>query len=311
MPDMISQVTRLQCGGFVFANRINHTMCDATGLVQFLNAIAEIARGSAPSPTIQPVWQRELLFARELPQISFKHHEYEEIHDANRTSVEIQSVDRSFIISHREISSLRKHLFPHLQNCSMFEILTAVVWRCHTIALNIDSINEVGFALCANARPKFNPPLPSGFYGNAIGFPVTFSNVNQLCQNPLWYAVELVRQTKAKMTEEYIRSAIDFLVKRGRPGFEESRTFCVSDLRHMGFNNIDFGWGNAKYAGLTGTVFSMTYYLPWRNSKNEEGIVLLMNLPEPAMERFALEIEKVMKTQHGRETDAFSVRSNL
>ncbi|TQD75265.1 hypothetical protein C1H46_039184 [Malus baccata] len=39
-------MTRLKCGGFIFAMRLNRTMFDAIGLAQFLNAVGEIARGA-------------------------------------------------------------------------------------------------------------------------------------------------------------------------------------------------------------------------------------------------------------------------
>lgn len=61
------QVTRLACGGFVVALRFNHTMCDGSGLVQFMNAIAEMARG-ASIPSVEPVWNRDLLIARAPPR---------------------------------------------------------------------------------------------------------------------------------------------------------------------------------------------------------------------------------------------------
>lgn len=70
-------MTRLLCGGFIFASRKNHTICDGIGGAQFLIALGEIARG-APVPSILPVWQRELLFARDPPRITFSHPESEE-----------------------------------------------------------------------------------------------------------------------------------------------------------------------------------------------------------------------------------------
>ena len=57
------QVTRLACGGFILAVRLNHTMADAQGLTQFLGAVAELARG-AQALSVLPVWRRELLEGR-------------------------------------------------------------------------------------------------------------------------------------------------------------------------------------------------------------------------------------------------------
>ncbi|KAH0974672.1 hypothetical protein GBA52_016571 [Prunus armeniaca] len=76
-PLLLIQVTRLSCGGFILALRLNHTMCDAAGLVQFLKAVGEMAQG-AQAPSTTPVWERELLGARDPPRITCVHHEYEE-----------------------------------------------------------------------------------------------------------------------------------------------------------------------------------------------------------------------------------------
>ncbi|KAG6387629.1 hypothetical protein SASPL_152821 [Salvia splendens] len=66
-PLLLIQVTRLKCGGFVLATRLNHTMSDAAGLVQFMSAVGEFARGNA-WPSIQPVWERHLLSALNPPR---------------------------------------------------------------------------------------------------------------------------------------------------------------------------------------------------------------------------------------------------
>ena len=72
------QVMRLRYGGFIFAMRFNHVMIDGTGLVQFLNAMAEMARGAC-APSTPPVWQRELLNVRNPPKVTFTHHEFDEL----------------------------------------------------------------------------------------------------------------------------------------------------------------------------------------------------------------------------------------
>ena len=72
------RVTRLKCGGFIFVIRFNHKMADGFGLVQFMKAIAEIARG-AYAPSIFPVWQRALLTTRDPPRITCRHPEYDQV----------------------------------------------------------------------------------------------------------------------------------------------------------------------------------------------------------------------------------------
>ena len=113
-----------------------HTMSDSLGLVQFLNAVSEMARG-ADVPSVLPVLERELLNAQNPPRITCMHHEYEEVHDTRGTlgvMDDHNTVHRSFFFGPKEIKALRKRIPQTLGPCSTFEALTACVWRCRTVA---------------------------------------------------------------------------------------------------------------------------------------------------------------------------------
>ncbi|XP_022858860.1 benzyl alcohol O-benzoyltransferase [Olea europaea var. sylvestris] len=301
-PLLLIQVTRLKCGGFIFALRLNHTMCDAGGLVQFMVAVGEIARG-ATAPSVLPVWQRELLDARQPPRVTYKHHEYDQVPDTKGTIIPLDDmVHKSFFFGSKEVNNLRKLVPPQLRNCSSFELLTACLWRCRTIAISPDPEEEVRILCIVNARNRFNPPLPNGYYGNAFAFPVAISTAENLCKKPLGYALELVMKTKADVTEEYMKSLADLMVIRGRPHFTVVRTYLVSDVTRAGFGDVDFGWGKAFYGGpAKGGVGAIpgvaSFYIPFRNEKGEDGIVVPICLPALAMEQFVKELESMITDQ--------------
>eukprot|EP00253_Pinus_taeda_P025773 PITA_25773 len=75
-PLLLIQVTRLKCGGFIFAMTFNHTITDALGLVQFMNALAEMVKG-ATRPSVLPVWKRENLRPQANPVVKLPHYEYD------------------------------------------------------------------------------------------------------------------------------------------------------------------------------------------------------------------------------------------
>ncbi|XP_021812972.1 benzyl alcohol O-benzoyltransferase [Prunus avium] len=298
-PLLLIQVTRLKCGGFIFALRLNHTMGDAAGLVQFMMAVGEMARG-ARVPSIQPVWKRELLKARDPPRVTCTHHEYDEVADNQGTIIPLDDMaHRSFFFRPIEMSAIRRFVPQHLSKCSTFEVLTACLWRCRTIALQPDPAEEVRLLCIVNARAKFNPALPVGYYGNAFAFPVALTTAGRLCQNPLGYALELVKQAKADVTEEYMRSLADLMVIRGRPHFTVVGTYLVSDLTRAGFGEVDFGWGKAAYGGpAKGGVGAIpgvaSFYIPFKDNNGQDGIVVPICLPAPAMERFIKELDTML-----------------
>ncbi|XP_030540706.1 benzyl alcohol O-benzoyltransferase isoform X2 [Rhodamnia argentea] len=298
-PLLLIQVTRLKCGGFIFALRLNHTISDTAGLVQFMNAVGEMARG-ADAPSIRPVWQRELLDARDPPQITCTHREYDQVEDTKGTLIPLDDMDhRSFFFGAAQMSALRCRLPPHQQASSTFEVLTACLWRCRTVALQPDPEEEVRVLCVVNARTKFDPPLPAGYYGNAFAFPVAVTTTDKLCQNPLGYALELVKKAKADVTEEYMRSLADLMVTRGRPHFTGVRSFMVADTTKIRFGDVDFGWGKPVYGGpAKGGVGAIpgvaSFYISFRNRQGEDGIVVPVCLPALAMRRFVRELDALL-----------------
>ncbi|TQD98854.1 hypothetical protein C1H46_015497 [Malus baccata] len=239
------QVTRLTCGGFILALRLNHTVCDAPGLHLFLDTIAEMERG-AHAPSLLPVWERELLFARDPPRITCSHHEYEDVIDHS---------DGSYISSNQ--SNM----------------------KCRTLAPKINPKQAVRISCIVNARRKHHDVrLPLGYYGNAFAFPAAVSKAEPLCKNPLGYALELVKKAKATMNEEYLRSMADLLVLRGRPQYSSTGSYLrVSDTTRAGFGDVNFGWGQPVFAGPYKALDLISFYIQQKNNTEDGILVLLMH----------------------------------
>ncbi|MED6175919.1 hypothetical protein PIB30_082834, partial [Stylosanthes scabra] len=297
-------VTRFKCGGFALGIRVNHTMCDGTGFTQFTIALAEMARG-AHQPSVLPIWQRELLSARNPPRITCNHREF----DKDKDMVEWKTItgsienmiERFFFFGPTDIASLCNLVLNNQVGSeteyTTFELITACLWRCLTKALQLPPEKQFRMGCIVNARARFNPQIPIGYYGNVLAFPVAVSTVEKLCENPFTYAVELIKKAKAEVTEEYMHSLADLLVINGRPLGTVAWSFIASKLSRIGFRKVDFGWGNAVHGGLTGgNAFGELYLMDYENAKNgEEGVLVPLYLPANAMERFAKELDGMLR----------------
>ncbi|KAK8542865.1 hypothetical protein V6N13_136583 [Hibiscus sabdariffa] len=286
---------------FYFALRHNHAMRDANGLTQFMSAVGEMARGCL-TPSIPPVWQRHLLAARDPPRVTCKHRQYDDVEGTVFPDGNL--VRRSFFFGPTEVSALGKLVPQHLRKCSTFELLTACVWRCRTIAFQVNPEEEVRFMCLVNARSKFNPPLPLGYYGNVVAHAVAVAQAGKLCEKPLGYSVELVKQAKNIVTEEYMKSLADVLVIKGRPQFSLARTFVVSDLTRAGFEDVDFGWGKAMYGGPANPV-NVSCLMPSKNNKGEAGVVMTITLPTQATKLFEKEVDDMLKGKASEHKSTF------
>lgn len=159
------------------------------------------------------------------------------------------------------------------------------------MALQLEPEEGVRMMGVVNARGKKEGDfLPMGYYGNAFTYPTAVSKVKHLCNEPVEYALELVKKAKSQgMTREYLQSVADLMVLRGRPHFTIAKSYLVSDLTRAGLENVDFGWGKAVYGSVAkggiGDIPLVSFYIPFRN-----GIVVPVCLPSTAMDRFVNEI---------------------
>ncbi|KAG2561585.1 hypothetical protein PVAP13_8KG206207 [Panicum virgatum] len=208
-PLLLFQETRLACGGFIVAVRLNHTMADALGLMQFLSAVAELARG-AQSPPVLPVWKRELLEGRNQQQKALVHDKLDEVlgkgsdTDIKDNTIMLQLDNaalchRSFFFGPQEIAAIRAQLLPDLQKrATKFDTIAGWTWKFRTVALAPDPDEVMQLVVYVNARGRNTAAgsIPIGNFGNALATPVAISTARELCTNPLSYAVELVKKAK-------------------------------------------------------------------------------------------------------------------
>ncbi|XP_065871621.1 benzyl alcohol O-benzoyltransferase-like [Euphorbia lathyris] len=293
-PLVLVQVTRLKCGSFIFGLRYNHTISDAAGLVQFMSAIGEMARG-ATSPSILPIWERHILNSTLNPQ-KLKPpvtKSGRDISDESSNDLkfppEHELCYKAFFLSPAEISALKRRVPPHFRHCSSFEIVTASVWKCRVIAFQPNPKEETSLIWSVNLRSKLK--LPSGFYGNAAFIQMSNSTAKEIIENPLSYTLQLVRNAKDKKIniEDYAETLANIKVNM--------ISYNVSDWRYTGFEKVDFGWGEAVYGGPDYCGPIVGCHMPYKNKNGENGIMLPLCLPTQVMERFEKELNNMLKDQ--------------
>lgn len=261
----------------------------------FMTAAAELA-GGATAPMPLPVWERERYRSRVPPRVTFTHHEYMHVDDPPpRPTSEPWSLHSSFFTK-ADVAALRAQLPADLRkSATSFEVITACMWRCRVSALQYAPDEVARLIIAVNSRTKFVPPL-TGYYGNSLMLPAVVTEAGKLVGSDLGYAVELVREAKGKVTEEYVRSAADFLVLNGRVHFVVNNTYLVSDLRRLvDLGNMDWGWGKAVSGGPVDVGENLISFLGTsKNSAGEEGAVVPFCLPDSALGRFKSEVKKMV-----------------
>lgn len=291
---MDEQVTKFKCGGFALGLCMNHCMFDGIAAMEFVNSWGETARGL--SLNISPFLDRTILNSRDPPKVEFKHQEFEEIDDISGSSdlynEEMQY--RSFCFDPNHLDNLKSKAMEGgttLKKCTTFEALSAFVWRARSKALEMKPDQKTKLLFAVDGRSKFNPPLPKGYFGNGIVLTNAICTAGELVNNHLSYGVEQVQKAIKMVTDDYMRSAIDYFeTTRARPSL--SSTLLITTWSRLSFHTTDFGWGEPVLSGPV-ALPEKEVILFLSHGNQRKSINVLLGLPASAMKSFEHQLQQI------------------
>ncbi|KAM3384616.1 hypothetical protein ACQJBY_008954 [Aegilops geniculata] len=288
MPPMMAQVTRFKCGGFSLGLAMNHCMFDGLGAMEFVNSWAEMARG-ATELTVPPFLDRSVLRPRDPPVISNPHNEFEEIADVSEMAAlygREELMYRSFCFDPDRLERVRGLALADgdLEKCTTFEALSGLVWRARTRALGLAPEQQTKLLFAVDGRRRFVPPLPKGYFGNGIVLTNAIATAEDLLSAPVSRAAGKVQEAVRMVTDEYMRSAVDYFeATRARPSL--ASTLLITTWSRLAFNGADFGWGEPTMSGPV-TLPEKEVILFLAHGKERKSINVLLGLPASAMDAF-------------------------
>lgn len=288
MPPMTAQVTRFKCGGFALGLAMNHCMFDGIGAMEFVNSWAETARGVAEL-TVPPFLDRSVLKARDPPVPTFPHHEFAEIPDVSDTAALYGAQEllyRSFCFDPDRLERVRGLALADgaLGRCTTFEALSGLVWRARTKALGLAPEQRTKLLFAVDGRRRFAPPLPRGYFGNGIVLTNALATAGELLSAPVSRAAGLVQDAVRMVTDDYMRSAVDYFeATRARPSL--ASTLLITTWSRLEFHGADFGWGEPVMSGPV-TLPEKEVILFLAHGKERKSINVLLGLPATAMDAF-------------------------
>ncbi|XVE82127.1 hypothetical protein DITRI_Ditri15bG0121900 [Diplodiscus trichospermus] len=256
------QVTRFACGSFSVGFVTNHAILDGRSASEMFENLASICRGETEGLKTKVINNdRTCLKARNPLQIRYPHNEYIKLKEISSVASCFTAPEQSspsplifskvythelFSFTPEMISTLKKKA---MTRCSSFEAMVAHIWRARSKAVftNLDDLSAVLFAV--DIRSKTSPPFPNSFAGNAVVTAFANAKVIDLVEKPFSFCVEKVKEARERITDEYVRSVIDWLeVHRGIPATCNGN-FYVSAWWKLRFNELDFGFGKPTHGG--------------------------------------------------------------
>ncbi|WCJ40173.1 HXXXD-type acyl-transferase family protein [Euphorbia peplus] len=287
MPPLVVQVTKFKCGGFALGLCMNHCMFDGIGAMQFVNSWGEMARGLPL--TIPPSLDRSILKARNPPITEYIHQEFAEVEDKsslNDLYGDQEMLYQSFCFDPETLEKIKRKAMEdgHLSKCTTFESLSGLVWRARTKALGMLPEQKTKLLFAVDGRPKFNPPLPKGYFGNGIVLTNAICTAGELLEKPLSFSVGQVQEAIKIVSDSYMRSAIDYFeTTRARPSL--TSTLLITTWSRLSFYTTDFGWGEPVLSGPV-ALPEKEVILFLSHGEERKSINVLLGLPASAMNTF-------------------------
>ncbi|XP_056159444.1 omega-hydroxypalmitate O-feruloyl transferase-like isoform X2 [Syzygium oleosum] len=297
VPMLTVQLTTFKCGGIIVGIVMNHVLVDGKALTDFIACWTDLARARPPS--VLPFLDRSVLCPRRPPQIDFPHHEYAPRDQRSEGIVNPQTkplVYRSFCFKPHTLILLKKVSTITVHNGSSivpttFEVISALAWISRTKALRIGPHETMKLLTAVDGRPKFDPPLPSGYFGNGIALSCAECSAGELTHKPFSFAVQKVHEALQSVTENYIRSAIDH-VELNRVLVDcGGNACCISKWNRLPFYNMDFGFGR-PFQVAPATVPKNVIFVA-SHSRGSDNLIVSLGLPGDAMDVFTKLIHEV------------------
>ncbi|XP_059276403.1 uncharacterized acetyltransferase At3g50280-like [Lycium ferocissimum] len=238
------QVTELVDGYFIGCT-MNHSLVDGTSFWHFFNSWSEISRGYEVISKF-PVLERYFLDKMEVPIHLPLKLDDEKLFE----KVEVPTlVERIFHLSKENIAKLKEKANFEMgtKSISSLQAYLAHLWRSVTRCRKLDGGEEVIITLIIGTRSRLNPPLPEGYFGNALHFKQVKTTAEELLENGLGWAAMQMNKMVVSQSEEVVQMYKGWvenpsLISKGSVYGGNTKLAIGSTPRHNIYST-DFGWG--------------------------------------------------------------------
>nr|WKA69989.1 putative acyltransferase 10 [Crocosmia x crocosmiiflora] len=251
---LMLQLTFFKCGGVTLGIAIHHTAIDGQSAFHFINHWADLTKGITEL-AIAPFFDRTLLRARFPPNADlFLEDNPKSTPTSAPTSAKSTCVSATFKLSDDQVSLLN-HRSKQL---SPFRAIVGHVWRSVCIARGLTPDQVTRVYLIAEVRDRLKPPLPEGYFGNAVCRVTAVATSGEVISNPISFGAQRLKCAIGRVTDEYVRSAIDYIELEKNEGKLNSNSLwgktteadlCANSWLTLPTLGADFGWGKPAFMG--------------------------------------------------------------
>ncbi|KZV19482.1 shikimate O-hydroxycinnamoyltransferase-like [Dorcoceras hygrometricum] len=294
-PLLVLQVTYFKCGGVSLGVGMQHHAADGFSGLHFINTWSDMARGL--DITVQPFIDRTLLRARDPPQPQFKHIEYQpppSMKVTTKPDACPETAVSMFKLTRNQLNNLKSKSKEqgNTVTYSSYEMLAGHIWRCACKARGLPQDQNTKLYIATDGRSRLRPSLPTGYFGNVIFTATPVAVSGDLETKPVWYSASKIHDALARMDNDYLRSALDYLelqpdlkaLVRGAHTFR-CPNLGITSWSRLPIHDADFGWGRPIFMGPGGIAYEgLSFILP--SPTNDGSLSVAISLQAEHMKVF-------------------------
>ncbi|WCJ19286.1 HXXXD-type acyl-transferase family protein [Euphorbia peplus] len=293
LPLLGVQCTRFSCGGISIGLSATHKQFDGPTGKAFFDSWASICKGDF-NGIIHPNLEQPSKFFP--PRVSVPENHLSLMESLWFT--EANYVTKKFVFSSTGIATLRAKVEGKLKTRpSRIELLSCFIWKCCMKASKAQSgsVKPSIMVEAVNLRPLTNPRMSNSSTGNIFWWATAVADPADEEKTELDELMKLLSEAIALYKSDYTESF------QGVDGFETMSDYCtrLEDLFadekldifafttwcYLGFNRLNFGWGEPYWTGImgnTGPSFrNLTIFI---ETKDGKGIEAWINLDQQRMD---------------------------
>ncbi|RCV11949.1 hypothetical protein SETIT_2G228100v2 [Setaria italica] len=263
-PLLSLQVTEFSCGGFILAVTWNHAIADGVGIAQLIGALGELARGLS-SPSIVPVRWDDSVSSWSPP--------FNEMQQT-MSPEPLALVPLDIAIPLSTINRIKAKFCSYFsgQQCTMFEVVIAILWQCRTRATVSNPETQVFISFVADVRKHVG--AKDGYYGNCLTDHVVKATSNMVANTDIMNLVMMIKHAKDQIPNKFKKNASnDSNQLQGLDG--PYNKLHLSSWRNIGFDEVDFGSGRVARVMCYGPRAPVPICIMLIPCKGKDGAALL------------------------------------
>ncbi|KAL6870760.1 hypothetical protein ACP4OV_014608 [Aristida adscensionis] len=278
---MAIQVTFLKHGEVAVGAVTHHVIADAASASLFFQAWSAFSRDGDAAAVEPPCHDRTLLRARSppavhpdallalCPKLTF----FPEEPPPGAVASEV------FVLSGDQVAALKRVCGGGGgKPASTFCAVSALVWQCACAARRLPPGAEARLVFPASVRRRLRPPLPDGYFGNAVVQLRAAAAAGEVAAEALAATAGRVRAAVGRLDDELVRSAVDYhhlemmtmmdgaAAEAGSGRWPAAGSLPETELRVNSWlgarlEGVDFGWGAPRVMSRAESVRGGFVYL--------------------------------------------------